>query len=408
MHKLQDFRIDFDKPDATYEPGENVSGKVILNLSGSKNVKEIRLEARGAAEVHWTKNRKVKDSSGRRHRHTDHYKNSEHYFSISNRLLGSGTADGQTTIPAGQHSYFFSFQLPFNIPCSIEHKYGRVRYVVNAILHRPWKFDHKVLSAFSVIAPYNLNTQENVTSGIHDEITRTFLYCGCCTSGGMKINADSQVSGFVPGEIIKMLINYDNYSTRVNITKLKLKLIKNMTFHASSPIPDKMFDTEIVEKVKKNRPFGKKGESLLNIQVPSLPPSNLEYCSIIRVSYQLALCINVSGLHFNIKRLYPVQLGTVPLFHQTANLSHYSVTPYIPSAPPIDQVTSIPQPMPQPPHIGFALMDAHIRTPAYPSQPEMAPPSYEECVYGVNTVSNQNEQRLHGSTVQFIRLNKIG
>lgn len=49
------------------------------------------MEARGEAEVHWTKSRNVKDSSGRSHNHTDYYKSSEHYFSVSNRLVGSAS-----------------------------------------------------------------------------------------------------------------------------------------------------------------------------------------------------------------------------------------------------------------------------------------------------------------------------
>ena len=70
--------------------------------------------------------------------------------------------DGQTTLAAGQHAYHFSFQIPQNIPCSIEHQYGHVRYTVKAILDRPWRFDHKVVSAFTVIAPYDLNTQQSL------------------------------------------------------------------------------------------------------------------------------------------------------------------------------------------------------------------------------------------------------
>ena len=39
MPKLQDFRVEFDRPGATYAPGESVGGKVILILSASKNVR---------------------------------------------------------------------------------------------------------------------------------------------------------------------------------------------------------------------------------------------------------------------------------------------------------------------------------------------------------------------------------
>lgn len=72
-----------------------------------------------------------------------------------------------------------------------------------------------------------------------------------------------------------------------------------MTFHATSPFTDKKYDSDELKKVKKNGPFGKKGETLVKIEIPPLPPSNLEHCSIIDVSYQLALSIEISGMWVN-------------------------------------------------------------------------------------------------------------
>ena len=133
----------------------------------------------------------------------------------------------------------------------------------------------------------------------------------------MKVNVKTRVSGFVPGETIEFTVNYNNNSPRVDITRMKLKLQKvcfinaiafynflnyinynfqNLVFYASSPLPDKKYSTEIIKKTKCSGPFPKHGEALLKIEVPSLPPSRLDNCSLIHINYKLIFTIYVSGM----------------------------------------------------------------------------------------------------------------
>jgi hypothetical protein len=60
-------------------------------------------------------------------------------------------------LPAGEHSFLFSMMLPYNLPSSFEGKYGYVRYTVKATLDRPWKFNHEVKAAFTVLLHLDLN-----------------------------------------------------------------------------------------------------------------------------------------------------------------------------------------------------------------------------------------------------------
>ncbi|OXU20350.1 hypothetical protein TSAR_008783 [Trichomalopsis sarcophagae] len=406
MGKLQDFRIEFERPGATYAPGEIVTGKVILTLSGTKNMREIRIEAKGEAEVHWTKQRRKSNGNGS-HRVTDHYKGSETYFSVSNRLVGATGGESSATIPSGTSTYPFSFHIPQNIPCSFEHVLGFVRYTVKAVIDRPWRFDHKIVSAFTVVADYDLNAHRNLATGISDEIKRRFRSCCCLgNAGGIKAIVKSRVSGFVPGETIQLDVSYDNSSTSVEVKRMKLYLYKELQFFASTPFPDKKFTSDVVKKVKIGGPFPKKGEKSLCIEVPPMPPSKLEHCTLINVSYKLVLIIETSGLHRDIDRSYPIEIGTVPLYYQVSGQAQPSL---VPSAPPIDQVTPNTQLLPhqqqaasQP--IGFVVMSAppYMAAGAPVHQmPEMPPPSYEECIGGSNPIADPNEQGMIGSNTQF-------
>lgn len=73
------------------------------------------------------------------------------------RILVWNSGNERVELPVGQSEYYFSFQLPRNIPCSFEHEVGYIRYTAKAIVDRPWKFDWWTKSAFTVVAPFDLN-----------------------------------------------------------------------------------------------------------------------------------------------------------------------------------------------------------------------------------------------------------
>ncbi|XP_014213106.1 arrestin domain-containing protein 2 [Copidosoma floridanum] len=406
MPKLQDLRIDFNKSGAIYLPGEIVSGRVFLRLSGSKNIREIRMEASGEAETHWTKKKRDKDSSGRSQTRIEHYRGNQHYFSVTNRLLGNGIGDEHSTLPSGEHSYHFSFQLPSNIPCSIEHELGFVRYTVRVLLTRPWKFDHKVISAFSVISSYDLNAVYDLSTGISEEFRRNFRYWCVLSDGGVNIRLGSRVKGFVPGETIELVVKYDNNSTRVDLTKMKLNLEKSMTFYTSSP-KDKKLSSEIVKKTKVVGPFPKIGETILKLEVPPVPPSRLENCSLIDLCYKLNLTLSVSGLRFPIKKSYPVEIGTVPIYGRAAAAGTIPAPPCAaPVAPLIEQMSpAVGQHTSQSVNpIGFVIVGAPPSVtsgvPQLVPMDAMPPPAYEECISGSKTIT-PIEQGMYGADVQF-------
>ena len=63
--------------------------------------------------------------------------------------------------PAGQHVYPYQFQLPANLPSSYEASIGRVRYFIECVVDRPWKFDYKAKLPFTVNSIYDLNQVES-------------------------------------------------------------------------------------------------------------------------------------------------------------------------------------------------------------------------------------------------------
>lgn len=73
--------------------------------------------------------------------------------------LESASEDG-LTLPAGSSMYPFQMALPPSLPSSFEGKYGYVRYTVEAKIDRPWKFDHELKTAFTVLSILDLNLEQ--------------------------------------------------------------------------------------------------------------------------------------------------------------------------------------------------------------------------------------------------------
>nr|XP_003699454.1 PREDICTED: arrestin domain-containing protein 3-like [Megachile rotundata] len=383
---LQTFFIMFDKPNAVYVAGETVSGKIVLQLGQEKKVRGLLLSVRGESRVHWTESRTVRDSKGHNTTRHDTYTNSEKYFNFEFSIVGSSRSDSRTIIAAGYYEYPFRFELPYNIPSSFEHQYGHVRYTVKAVIDRPWKFDHETKRAFTVVATLDLNDCRAQCLGINDDIHNEFYNCCCCCSNGsMDVQVQLPVSGYVPGQTINTWCSYNNCSSSVQITKICVKLMRLISFYSSSPSSKVKRESNEIKSTTYSGPFTNRGEAVMDILVPPIPPSNLQFCNIIDLKYTLAVVVHVSGLHQKIVKDYVILIGTTPLYIEQGP-SAMPMPTLRPSAPLDDQKARASSSSTDHP-IGFV-------PPAEPSTSNnwnIPPPSYEECVSKADNIKDSDE-----------------
>ncbi|XP_018053906.1 PREDICTED: arrestin domain-containing protein 17-like [Atta colombica] len=409
MPSLRTFRIEFDRPGATYAPGEIVTGDVIVDLAREKTIRALKLSVKGEANVSWERKRSTKDSQGRNHTQIDHFRASEQYFNLTYYLLGNTAGNGEVRVPAGFHRYSFNFSLPYNIPCSFEHTNGHIRYTMKAVIDRPWRFDHESKIAFTVVSSYDLNAHSHQCIGADDEVSESFC-CFCCFNlGSMKLRIRIPTTGFVPGQSIETMVNLNNTSS-VNVTKICVKLERSLEFHARSPYSMTKTDKAILKAEQRMGPFGEQADIPSRLQIPPIPPSHLEYCSIIDQKYSLRITIHVSGTHCSITKVYPILIGTIPL-HSTISSASYIQTIQQPTAPNVMQYDYDPPPpmptspdyvppnTPYPQAIGFASPNQ----PSTSTNPwDIPPPSYEECMQRADSIKDEDESNyVHGANEPF-------
>ncbi|XP_076302607.1 arrestin domain-containing protein 17-like [Lasioglossum baleicum] len=393
MTSLREFRIEFERPGATYVAGEIVAGTIILDIAKVKSVRGFYFTAKGAALVRWTETRRRRHNGETKTEHQT-YSASEQYFSVKDNILVSKGLDSRVDITEGFHRFPFRLQLPSNIPSSFEHEHGRVRYTVKAVIDRPWKFDHECKAAFTVVSILDLNAHQNECMSIRNEVQKNF-YCCFLSQGSMNIVTRVPSSGYVPGQAISAMVDYtNNTSSKVQITKITTKLEQVLKFRATVKTKTEHF--EIISSSYKG-PFASQGTANLEIRVPPIPPSRLPFCTIIDLDYNLKVVVHVTGAHCKIQSSYPLLIGSIPLY-------------CAPSAPPIGQINVTPyptMPMPEirrtsnipPPHPGFVTPDQAGTSANW----NMPPPSYEECILGAQNIRDDDESdHVQGASAPFV------
>ncbi len=131
----------------SYEPGEKIEGSLLLDLKKETKVRDVVVNVYGNEHTHITRTH----GSGKNQRTVTHTENVK-VIDESQSLIGQFDKAYQldpyaksktTTLPAGQHNFKFSFQLPNNATPTYDGSNAEVNYEINAKVDRPWKFDIK-------------------------------------------------------------------------------------------------------------------------------------------------------------------------------------------------------------------------------------------------------------------------
>ncbi|XP_013779873.1 arrestin domain-containing protein 3-like isoform X1 [Limulus polyphemus] len=377
MGKLKAFEIIFDGNKAVFYPGQEVSGKCVVDLRGDMKMKSLRVFMRGVAKVHWTESRSTGNRLGA---YTEHYNAEIEYFFKKQVLFGGDTGEGREVLAEGHHEFPFSFQLPSGgISTSFEGKYGSIRYWLKAEVEKPWTFNHKTKKAFTVISPIDINRTEYMMA-VENSIEKT-LCCWCCTSGPISLYAHTDRKGYCPGESIAITADFENLSSRTIIPHATLH--QTQTFIAGGKSRSRISKFTIVTgpAIQPGRTANWDAQLL---KIPAVSPSIINSC-LIRVDYAVRLTLQIPGA-YNLSVDLPVVIGTVPLRTRPSNYRALSSNVEDLSRLNESRLEFYP---PAPPYSELDLS----------SLPDEPPPTYAECVEGsVDITDDDDDGDIIGDT----------
>lgn len=218
--------------------------------------------------------------------------------------------------------------------------------------------------------------------------------CFCCASSPLSVVVSIPVKGYLSGQTIPLLCEIDNQSN-VDVEKVKFLFRKHLAFHTSAPKMTKR-DVKTIGELAIG-PFNKSEQRVVKqmLDIPPLPPSNLENCGIIDLHYDLQVICEVSGFHTNLEGVIPITIGTIPLkdYQPQAPASSQqsfdiSMMPTQPVSPEMDNVGGA---------IGWGIAGNQL----YPNVP---PPNFSEGDFSAKTIKDREDHehtRLIGNTETF-------
>ncbi|XP_062588191.1 arrestin domain-containing protein 3-like [Saccostrea cucullata] len=317
MGKLDKFDIEFKNTDNVCVSGNPLCGSVVLQLSGKLKIQDILLRFHGYASVGWVE----KHSSGHgknKKAVAKHFSSEEIYFDHTVHVYGNN-ASQVNTLAAGSHSLPFEFHLPADCPTSYEGSIGRIRYYVSARIRKLYEIEHTTMKLFTVINHLDLNNDLRLQQST-DASNEMTLCCLCCKSGPICATLYLETIGFVPGEGIPIHVEIENRSGR-KVSAASVTLLMVVRYNTSKK--SKTHTNQVASVCKDKWNAGKTGvwtgERLV---IPSVPPSYLQGCDIIDVSYVLELKIHPSGPAFTLPVKMEIVIGTKPLKNSISNFSY--------------------------------------------------------------------------------------
>lgn len=230
-------------------------------------------------------------------------------------------------VSAGEYVYPFEYELPNNIPYSVEGKYGEIYYGIKVVLFTPHAIDKEVRLPLTVIRYEDLNTMPLLKYPKSDEVAKTFCSLCCCfRNSPLILSASIPFSGMVPGQKIPIAIEMNNQShVDVKATKISLKAVHTFSFEYPSTckqVEKYRLDYKIIKGVES----GKYVKIDDHLKVPEmLNPSNDGQCKVFQITYVVKITAIVDDPHENPFVIIPLRIGSFPLlFKDTTPTPNHS------------------------------------------------------------------------------------
>ncbi|XP_049434762.1 arrestin domain-containing protein 1a isoform X1 [Epinephelus fuscoguttatus] len=286
MGKLQEFEITFDKNKVVYSPGESISGTVTIKLGQPLQCKAIKVNCNGFCGI----TNKVNDTA---------WTVEEQYFNSTVAVADKGT------LKQGEHTFPFKFLIPDTAPTSFEGSYGRIVYRVRAFIDTPrFAKDYNTEKAFYLLRLLNLNEVPDVWGTCSSAVTQQFTYM-LMKTGTVVLKAETDMKGYTPGQIIKVMANIHNQSGK-NTSNMVASLMQRVTYETKRPTHDVRTIAEVEGGVVK---AGKELEWKEQIIVPPLPQSSLAGCDLIKIEYYVKVSLKSPDVMLTL----PIHIGNVSL-----------------------------------------------------------------------------------------------
>ncbi|GAB0088639.1 hypothetical protein DMENIID0001_031010 [Sergentomyia squamirostris] len=297
--------VEFTPAASVYHSGQLLAGNVRLIVERPKRLRAICVYITGSGRVSWTSHTAVADKI-----ETVEHSGNEEY--INCRTCGYNAASGSFfELPAGVNVYSFKYTLPMWLPSSFEGTHGYIRYAVDVVLERPFKFDQTFKKPFAVFRTVDLNRDISLKLPAQMDYRKQF-HLSSITRGILAITVNVLKTGYIAGSVIPIEAIVAN-NCGFSINKLSFSLRKITTYKCTYPTNGEKDETiTIIERFVDCLIEDEQTSLLERLEVPPTPPTTLNFCNVLNVAYEVRVVAITPGLTSNPSVSVPIVIGTVP------------------------------------------------------------------------------------------------
>jgi len=202
-----------------YQPGETISGVLLLNTDKELTLRGVRVELHGLGHVR-IRSGKVT------------YERRNTYLSYQAILLGRGPLQSGNDVSLAPGNYSFPFQFPLppqSLPTSFEGPYGSIRYWIHAVADRPWRTNLQFDSPLFIVERVQIRNPALLEPSVkHEDRTLGWI---CCPSGQLYAKARIDRSAYCPGQEVKITGHVSNQSGK-QVIGTEAQLVQKVVFKA--------------------------------------------------------------------------------------------------------------------------------------------------------------------------------
>ncbi|CAJ0597256.1 unnamed protein product [Cylicocyclus nassatus] len=321
--------IEIPNSERPFVPGDVVEGTVNINADHPLKAKAVRVFLKAGAETEWWVSVYGIDSVHGRSAKVFYAANLT-YAQEESCLWAPEENEKKGTIPAGMHSFPFTFTLPEDCPPNFEGSCGSITYTITAEVERPWKVNKTASVSLSVCPVFDLNLiPEASSSSSAFKFKKTgFVFL---RHGKLCVQMKLARSGYTVGETIEALIEVNNDTKQPAVRlDMRLRRVDNYTAYRHGKTTTnnenrcnkRQEETTIADESKSiNIAPHEVGSTTVSLTIPETTPT-IKTCSIIEVTYYVEVRVVCKGtINSSVACRCPVIIGTLPLTEPTARVT---------------------------------------------------------------------------------------
>ncbi|XP_050325858.1 arrestin domain-containing protein 17 [Bactrocera neohumeralis] len=322
--------VHLDNPKRIYEPGDKLTGHVLLTMEVRLIIKAFAIKYTGFAEVKWERilpPKKVKKINQQNESEQpsdigppieqciEVYNNREDFLSNVNYFVGSEEATGRI-IERGTYTYPFCVALPQSCPSSFESANGHIRYMVEVFIDHKNKREVWYTQQLQVLKPLDLRRYPEIAEKPGDVLVEENMSWHFFKHP-LKMCVNLPQFGYVPGEELSIHVSIEN-SDKLRLHELtyELQQICCVTAaHGHKKTKTKYFHITLAKAMHKFCGPRERNEQHLQTffwpqTVPNTDPAD---CQCLQIGYELSVQLSTSNAKRSLQAKIPIVVGTISL-----------------------------------------------------------------------------------------------